>query len=150
MHESPYSPSDPAQEKIEKRDVHFASVLISLGGLTFFIVGSIVAGFVVYKGLEFYIKKCDRPAACMFEAKVQVPEPRLQVTPAQDLIQVKSEQQKIVEGYAVLDAGAGTARIPVSRAIEMIADKPDIFLRKKEEPEEVKLEEKKQEAVLHL
>ena len=148
MHESHSTPSSDAQEKIEKRDVHFPAILISLGGLTFFIIGSIMAGFAVYKGLEFYIKKCDNPAACMFEAKVPVPEPRLQVTPAQDLIEFKREQQKTVNGYAVLDAGAGIARIPVSRAIEMIAQNPDIFLKKKEELKEIKSEEKKQEAVL--
>ena len=133
MEDSHYSPSEIIQEKIEKRDVRFAAILISLGGLTFFIIGSIAAGLVVFKGLNDYLKRCDNPLACMFEAKVETPEPRLQNTPAQDLIRFKGEQKKVVDSYEILDPSAGIARVPVSRAMELLAENPE-RMRKKAEP----------------
>ena len=57
MHDSHYSPLNSEQEKIEKRDVRFAGILISLGGLTFFIIGSIDASVVVFKSLQFDMNK---------------------------------------------------------------------------------------------
>ncbi len=129
MHESHSTRSVNTDEKIEKTDVRFGGILVSLGALTLFILGSVVICYGCFKALEFYMNYTDKAVSVMFESKIQLPEPRLQTLPAQDLMTVNDEEKKIIEGYAVIDSSAGIARIPVARAMQMLAEKPDVFLR---------------------
>lgn len=135
---SHYSPSLPEQEKIEKKDVRIGAIIICLGGLTFFIAGSIVASVFIFKGIEGYLKKNDTPAGLMFETKMEPPLPRLQVTPKQDLLEFKKEQQKTVSTYQVLDPANGIVQIPVERAMALIAENPGRYKREEVKPAEVK------------
>lgn len=128
MGDSHYSPNINEQEKIEKRDVKIAAIMISLVALAFFIIASIVGSVFVFRSIEDYLNKKDAPPALMFEAKVEPPQPRLQVTPLQDLKELQAEQKRITEGYLILDTEAGIARIPVKRAMEMLAEKPDLYV----------------------
>lgn len=128
MDDSHYSPDINEQEKIEKRDVKIAAIFISLGALAFFIIASIVASVFTFRVIEDYLNKNDVTTAPMFEAKIEPPQPRLQVTPKQDLKDLQAEQKKMTEEYLILDPAAGIARIPVSRAMEMLAEKPDLYV----------------------
>lgn len=143
-----HSPHPGGSENIEKRDVHFPPIVLALVGLTFFIIGSILICYFCFKGLEVWFNKIDKPVPPMFESRMTPPEPALQATPYADLKVYQAEQKKLVESYAVLDPEAGITRIPVSRAMQMLAEKPDFFREKKAEapaaaskPLEVKLEQ---------
>lgn len=138
MSDSHYSPSLSEQEKIEKKDVRIGAIVICLGGLTFFIVGSIVASVFIFKGIEDYLKKNDTPVERMFEAKMEPPLPRLQVAPKQDLLDFQKEQQKTVSTYQVLDPAQGLAQIPVERAMAMMAENPARYAREEAKPEAAK------------
>lgn len=121
-------------ENIEKRDVRFGGIMVSLGALTLFIASSIIICVVCFKGLEWYFKHSDKGMPDMFVAQMTPAEPRLQAAPALDMVKYKEEQRNLAGSYAVMDPAAGMARIPVTRAIEMIAEKPDIFHQEKMEP----------------
>jgi hypothetical protein len=49
------------------------------------------------------------------------PPPRLQADPAADLQVFQAEQARALEGYGWADRDAGLARIPVARAMEILA-----------------------------
>ena len=51
------------------------------------------------------------------------PLPRLQTYPFDDVKGLRHEEAKLLEHYAWVDKNAGTVRIPVSRAIELLAEK---------------------------
>lgn len=53
----------------------------------------------------------------------QPPEPRLQVAPWVDLQRYKSEEEAILSSYAWIDAKGGIVRIPIDRAMDLIADR---------------------------
>ena len=124
MSHHPHSTGGP--DPYEKTDVHFWPVMISLLLLTAFILLGIVLSYVSFAGLEFFMKKSDKPLPPMMQTGVQPPEPRLQVKPADDLALIQKEQQASVNTYAWVDSEAGIAQIPVQRAMQILAERPKI------------------------
>jgi hypothetical protein len=53
----------------------------------------------------------------------QFPQPRLQKTPPVDLMGMMQEEQARITSYGWVDKNAGIARIPVDRAMEILAQK---------------------------
>lgn len=51
------------------------------------------------------------------------PEPRLQTHPLQDLQALRAEEEALLGGYGWVDREAGTVRIPIERAIELLAER---------------------------
>jgi hypothetical protein len=51
------------------------------------------------------------------------PEPRLQVNPATDLIRMRDVENVTLNNYAWIDEEAGTARIPIARAMAILAER---------------------------
>jgi hypothetical protein len=53
----------------------------------------------------------------------QPPEPRLQPQPSRDYRQYKAAQDAVLNSYEIIDEKAGVARIPIERAMELIAER---------------------------
>jgi hypothetical protein len=51
----------------------------------------------------------------------QFPNPQLQQNPADDLVRMKAEEQRRITSYGWVDRKAGIARIPVDRAVDILA-----------------------------
>jgi len=51
------------------------------------------------------------------------PAPRLQVNPARDITEMRLAEDRILNGYGWVDAAKGIARIPITRAIAIAANK---------------------------
>jgi len=51
------------------------------------------------------------------------PAPRLQVNPARDITEMRLAEDRILNGYGWVDAAKGIARIPITRAIAIAAEK---------------------------
>ena len=66
--------------------------------------------------------RLDAPPAPMAQtASPLPPEPRLQVRPAQDLQQVRAEEDAILHSYGWVEHSTDTVRIPIERAMELLA-----------------------------
>jgi hypothetical protein len=52
-----------------------------------------------------------------------MPEPRLIVTPGQDLQTLRKQEDDVLQSYAWVDKDQGIARIPIARAMEILAQK---------------------------
>lgn len=76
---------------------------------------------VLYRGLAKQEAALDPAPSPIPEANARParPEPHLQETPELDLAALRRAQQTELEGYAWVDRGAGLARIPIERAIEL-------------------------------
>ena len=51
------------------------------------------------------------------------PEPRLQADPEGDLVRLHAREDAVLENYSWVDKAAGTARVPVDRAAELMLRK---------------------------
>ena len=51
------------------------------------------------------------------------PEPRLQAHPIKDLEELRKAETELLTTYGWVDKSAGTVRIPVARAIELLAQR---------------------------
>jgi len=49
------------------------------------------------------------------------PEPRLQVHPVRDLRELREAERTLLDHYSWVDKSAGVVRIPISRAIDLLA-----------------------------
>jgi hypothetical protein len=67
----------------------------------------------------------DTPVSPLAEkyARSAPPEPRLQADPALDLEMLHARENAVLEHYAWVDKNAGTARVPVERAMELMLKK---------------------------
>ena len=86
-----------------------------------------IVQFVLWMGLKAAdtTRKADRPTA-LFPGREaikpdQFPEPRLEVRYDDEIEKVRVEQSALVENYAWVDKSSGIARIPVDRALEILA-----------------------------
>jgi hypothetical protein len=51
------------------------------------------------------------------------PKPRLQIAPRLDLAQKRKAEDEALNSYAWIDRSAGTVRIPIDRAIDLLAER---------------------------
>jgi hypothetical protein len=50
------------------------------------------------------------------------PEPRLQMNPVADFREIREGEERVLNSYGWVDKDAGVARIPIDRAIELLAE----------------------------
>jgi hypothetical protein len=100
-----------------------ARVLVASAGLLVAVV--IVCQVVLGLWLQGFKRKKE-PANALYPGRPaidvdQFPQPRLQKTPPIDLMGMKREEGARISSYGWVDKKAGIARIPVDRAMEILA-----------------------------
>ncbi len=108
----------------EHTDASIRPIVIALAGLglAFVFVGVVTFGlFGLFAGR---VAKLSPPAnPLLAEAPRLPPEPRLQVRPIRDLRELHEAENNILDHYGWIDRNAGVVRIPIARAIEVLAEK---------------------------
>lgn len=108
-----HEPSDVDTRALTRFGIIFALGLVASLFLVWFV-------FDYFKGREE--RKGPPPSAMLNrDARRLPPEPRLQASPVQDLSQMKAAEQQLLDGYAWIDPANGLVRIPVSRALDLVA-----------------------------
>lgn len=106
----------------ETRDANIRS-LVKFGiGLFVLIVAAMIAMRFVFD----YFKATQQlgpPASPFAETQAAPPAPRLQVRPVQDLKQLRQAEDERLNSYGWVDQKAGVARIPIDRAMDLLAQK---------------------------
>ena len=79
----------------------------------------------VFEYLKNREAELGRPAysSALVNAQKQPPEPRLQAFPARDMRDMRAAEEKILHQYAWIDPDKGIVRIPVERAMDLIAQR---------------------------
>jgi hypothetical protein len=111
-------------KRYEERDVALRPIVVAAGALAVLIV---LSGGLMY-GLErgLAAREAERsapenPLAATYGRK-EPPAPRLQANPSRDLATLRAREEELLDTYGWIDRATGRVRIPVERAIELMAE----------------------------
>ncbi|MDY0884423.1 hypothetical protein ACFPL7_00435 [Dongia soli] len=106
----------------ERRDVAPQHVVYAVLGLFAIIIvaGLVVAGLLGLFDRKLGQERSDHPPTVLEKEPQVPPQPRLQVTPAQDRASLDAEAEGKLQGYGWMDRNAGRAHIPIDRAIDLL------------------------------
>lgn len=111
----------PGLKKHETSDAEIKPVFIFIAGLGLFILVSMLAMSWMFD-LFFELRTSPEPTG-LFDRRQLPPEPRLQTNPAVDLRQVREREEKLLHSYQWIDKESGVLRIPIERAMEILAER---------------------------
>ena len=85
------------------------------------VIVCVVSIALLFGLLKFFQSREETSVANAVDPVKLFPEPQLQKTPIMDLKAIHAEEDKLLNGYAWVDPKQGIVRIPVDRAIEVLA-----------------------------
>jgi hypothetical protein len=121
----PTPPKSPADAAVghEERDIAVRPIAYVVAGL----VAVVIAVFIfiqvllnVFAGIQSRRSAAPSPLAGAYGLK-EPPAPRLQTHPVLDLEDLRARDQALLSGYGWVDRDAGVVRIPIERAIDLLA-----------------------------
>src|SRR4051812_35866992 len=109
-------------EGYERRDLSPRGIALFGVGLaiTIGVVVAIVTLFQTYAASRYTKRQPSRPP---FMVTRESTEPRLQVNGPAELRTMRAAEDRMLESYGWVDKQAGVARIPIDRAMELLAQK---------------------------
>jgi hypothetical protein len=120
-------PQEPDAESLARRheqeDLSAKSIVVFLAILMSVTVGIALLMLMLLSYLGVRSINTDEPRSPLASTRTVPPEPRLQALPAVDLKQMKEQDAKILNSYGWVSREANVARIPVERAMEMVAER---------------------------
>lgn len=123
MTTSPQHPPTPPGLGHEHTDVNTRPVIIAAVGLTVALVATAALMLGLYDVIAAREARLSPPANPLAAAEGPrlPPQPRLQVHPVKDLRELREAETAILDHYGWVDKNAGVVRIPVQRAIDLLA-----------------------------
>ena len=105
---------DPKQS-YEKRDANTRVVFIAAGLL---VMVSLFVGLA-----SFFVLRLFSRATPPVQMSPLPPEPRLQTNPLADLEALRAKEDQVLNHYGWVDRSKGVVRIPVDRAMDLVAQR---------------------------
>lgn len=99
---------------------HIALFGLSLAVL---LIGVVLVTYILHEHYSAVQTRTQAPPSPLASAREPTPEPRLLVTPGQDLKTLRAAEESILKTYGWIDRKNGIVRIPVDRAIEILAQR---------------------------
>lgn len=111
------------ENKLQSGDVDVRSVNKFVIGL---VTGIIGAALLMWFLFDRYAASAERTSPkpdpmALTDPRKEPPEPRLQKTPVIDLKQFRAGEDEVLHSYGWVDPAKGVVRIPVERAMELVA-----------------------------
>ena len=103
----------------EEREVKVRTIIVSLA---FLALGTFIV-FVLVVGIFRYLHATVGAETAQPAVQQLPPEPRVEVAPYQQLQTLRAHEDHVLGSYAWVDQKAGTVRVPIDRAIDMVAQK---------------------------
>src|ERR1039457_3582193 len=85
------------------------------------VIVCVVSIALLFGLLKFFQSREETSVANTVEPTQMFPQPQLQKTPIPDLKAIRAEEDNLLNGYAWVDQPKGVVRIPVDRAIAVLA-----------------------------
>jgi hypothetical protein len=105
----------------ERSDVDIRAIVVFAVAL---LVAAIVIHVALYWLLEFYRGETPPPEQVVTAPRAeQIPPPRLQISPRAEMAEMRAAQEKELTTYGWLDEQKKTVRIPIERAMELLAER---------------------------
>jgi len=109
----------------EERDVTFRPVVWA--GIGMAVVTALVFVLMRWTYVSYFAREAaESPAANPLSSSYGrhlPPEPRLQTHPVQDLAALHTAEDAVLNSYGWIDRQAGIVRIPIARAMELLAQR---------------------------
>jgi hypothetical protein len=109
----------------ELRDVRFRPIVLAAIGLALSVVVAVAGMAWLFNYLAAREARRSAPASPLSAeaGRREPPEPRLQDAPIRDLRQLRHAEQATLDSYAWVDRDAGIVRIPIEKAMELLAER---------------------------
>jgi hypothetical protein len=106
----------------ETRDVNIRAILLFGGGL---LAAAVVIHLALAGLLAVFARRPEAPAAARVPdaPPFRPPEPRLQTAPAEEMAELRRRQEALLGSYGWIDRRAGTVRMPVERAMDLVLER---------------------------
>jgi hypothetical protein len=115
-------PGGHPELRYEQTDVRPGAIVRFGIGLVIVVAVASVALLGLFRVLAKQQQRHDPPSPPIARPTGDVPPvPRLQITPLQDLEQVRAQEEKELNSYGWVDPRAGIAHIPIDDAIRILA-----------------------------
>lgn len=107
----------------ETRDINVRVVM-------WFAIGLVVSAVIIHFALGALFALFARlhpspeaPSRIAFQPRLVAPAPRLQTNPTEDLARFRTAEEAKLQSYGWIDKQAGIIRIPIKRAMDLIAQR---------------------------
>jgi hypothetical protein len=108
----------------ETRDINTQFINVIVGLLVVLTLAGLgVSWFVIDFMNQRHLQNAPALSPLANTLPDQPPEPRLQTRPAADIEKMRITERQILESYAWIDEKGGIVRIPVERAMDLIAQR---------------------------
>lgn len=109
----------------EKRDVTARPVLIVTGVILLLSFAVLVPTRLLFRYLDARERIHEEPpeSSTRDGAATQAPEPRLEPIIGQTLAALRQHEHEVLSTYGWVDRGAGQVRLPIERALEVVASR---------------------------
>ena len=123
----PPSMDNPQEKSAASRgyETHDANVRGVFNFLVFLGTGLVVSALICW-GLFRYFSRHETgpaPASPFAETRQMSLGPQLQVNPREDWLKYREQQEQSLETFGWENRGAGTVRVPIERAMELLVQK---------------------------
>jgi hypothetical protein len=116
-HTAHHSPNGAGHEQSE---VSVRLIVVSLG---FLAVATFLVFLLVIGIFRYFYASYSTEEATKRSQPVVPPQPRIEVAPYEQLQQLRIKEDHILNTYAYVDKQTGVVRVPINRAIDMLAAK---------------------------
>ncbi len=107
----------------EHRDVDFRKVAFVGAGIFGLIGVALLLSVLTYNGWRMLSPSPGAKAETFTVPRALPPDPRLQVSPGTDLARLRASEDSVLLRYAWVSKDSGLVRIPVARAMELLAER---------------------------
>jgi hypothetical protein len=111
----------PIRHGHERRDVDIGWLGLCALGLAVLLAGGLALTAWVFDLFNVTPEGQGLRGAPVAASPPRPPEPRLQASPVQDMQELRRTENAWLQSYGWVDQAAGIARIPIDRAMELIA-----------------------------
>ena len=115
------SAEHPNRHDHERTDWKLKWVLWSFALLVIAVAVMLAGSWWIFR--TFHFTAASRELGTVRGNENLPPEPRLQVSPDRDWIDMHNEEQQVLDSYGWIDRPHGVVRIPIQQAMEQIAQK---------------------------
>ena len=120
----PGAPQTPSAAPVRTDAELDVRAIVTFGiGLAVLIAVVLAAVWLLSAGLKRGRAAFDPEPSPLAEANARrvPPQPRLQTAPVADMVTLRAQEDQVLTEYGPVDRTTGTARIPIDRAIEILA-----------------------------
>ena len=107
----------------ELSDIQPKNIALFGAALAAMIAAAAVAAYALFGFFNTSITKTRPAPSPLSYSREPTPAPRLSLRPGDELSAMRAEENKILSSYDWVDRDHGVVRIPIERAIEILADR---------------------------